>query len=260
MEYFNLKNFVGINTEAIEILPTEAGLRPLENSGNNNLKVVLPLFLEIGSLRNIEKFDRSELSKYDIGFLYENGYNFEYEFNELKKYVDKAKKIRVWSSHLDSNDYCLLLLICYYFKDKDISVVYSEESNHYSWSISCIDESEIKSLEQKEHILLDWQKEELSNKWLEIIKENKELRYMINGEVISVEISYFDEYIIERLKNLGKVKYYSLIGNLIGNPIIPNIVYSDYVYKYLIDNLINKGLINLTIENDIEMIEVKEVN
>lgn len=106
-------------------------------------------------------------------------------------------------------------------KDKNISVVYSEELNWYATTLSCVTEKEIKILEQKEHILSQREKEDFSNEWLKVINDNSELRYLINGQVVSCSIDYFNDDIIQRLKKLDKVKIYSLVANLMSNPIIP---------------------------------------
>lgn len=96
------------------------------------IKICLPLYLCIGNLDGMNTLERTELEKY-INLkkkkLFENGLVFKYEYDKLLKYVNTASKIRIWSSHLDSDDYCLLLHLCYILKDKNISVIYSEELN-----------------------------------------------------------------------------------------------------------------------------------
>ena len=79
---------------------------------------------------------------------------------------------------------------------------------------------------------------------------------MNNGVVQSVDINYFDNVILERLKKLGKIEKRKLIMDLISNPIVDKCQYADFILEYLIDNLIKKGLIKCTIEDNIEIINV----
>ncbi len=51
------------------------------------------------------------------------------------------------------------------------------------------------------------EKDNFSNQWLKLINDNTELRFMINGQVISKDINYFDNDILQRLEKLGKSKY-----------------------------------------------------
>ena len=54
-----------------------------------------------------------ELYKIDGYIPFLNGYDFKREIELLKEYAKDAKMIRVWSSHLNCDEYCLLLYICY---------------------------------------------------------------------------------------------------------------------------------------------------
>ena len=123
----------------------------------------MPLCLSIGSLDGMKCLKRTELEKYinlNQNKLLENGFDFKYEYNKLIEYANIATKIRIWSSHLDCDDYCLLLYICYLLKEKNISVIYTEELDWEATTLGCITEKELKILEQKEHLndgLLEFQ-------------------------------------------------------------------------------------------------------
>lgn len=75
-------------------------------------------------------------------------------------------------------------------------MIFSEELNWGDTTISAISEKEISELEKREHILIKWQKEDYRNEWEKIINDNKKLRYMINGTVVSCNIDKFEKYIV----------------------------------------------------------------
>ena len=108
------------NIDVIEIVSNDSGMGLLKRSGNKNLKICLPLYLCIGNLDGMSCLKRNELEKYinpNENKLFKNGLEFKYEYDKLKEYANKASKIRIWSSHLDCDDYCLLLYICYILKE-----------------------------------------------------------------------------------------------------------------------------------------------
>ncbi len=252
---FSDKNISGKNIDTIEIVDSFSISFLLEKNGNNNIKFCFPFSLDIGKLNKIEEFDRSELKEY---LKLDLNYDFKDLFNKLSEYVSKSNKIRVWSSIYDTEEYLLLLFICHHFKDKNISVIFSNEIRDAN-RINCLDKDEIKEIYNKEHILSDLEKEKYNKEWIKIINSNKELRFMNNGVVQSVDINYFDNVILERLNKLGKVEKRKLIMDLISNPIVDKCQYADFILEYLIDNLIKKGLINSTIEDNIEIKEIFNV-
>ncbi len=247
-------NFIGNNTDIIEITSCDTVSLLLERSGIDNIKVHLPFSFDIGNLKEMEEFKRNELKK----FINRDDINFDFKelFDKLKDYANKAKKIRVWSSMFDADEYCMLLFICHHFMDKEISVVFANEGYIWAHIIPNNSEEDIKYLEKKEHILKNFEKEAFDKQWLEIINSNKELRFMINGTVKSVDLDYFDNSILERLKSLGKVSKSKLVASLMGDPIIPRTQYASFINEYFINCLINKGLIKSTFEDEKEMVEV----
>ncbi len=253
--YSTLDNFTGENKDIIEIVSSDIALRLLKNTGNNNLKVCLPLELNVGKLDSLTPYNRQFLKELYEG---EKQYDFTDEFAKLKECSKNCKKIRVWTSHLDADAYCLFLLICYLFKDKEISVIFSEELDWAATSMGCIAEEEVLLLTKREHILKEYQKENHCKEWIKIVNENKELRYMINGSVISCDINEFDNDIIERVKNNKKTIKYELVADLMVNPPIPNIIYSHIIYYYLIERLEKKGIIKSTIIDNKEYLELNK--
>ena len=248
---FSDKNISGKNIDTIEIVDSFSISFLLEKNGNNNIKFCFPFSLDIGKLNKIEEFDRSELKEY---LKFDLNYDFKDLFNKLSEYVSKSNKIRVWSSIYDTEEYLLLLFICHHFKDKNISVIFSNELRDVN-RVNCLDKDEIKEISSKEHILKDYEKDKYDKEWISILNSNKELRFMKNGVVQSVDIDYFDNDILERLRKLRKVEKRKLIIDLIGNPIIYKCQYADFIIEYLIDNLINKGLIIEDNEGFIEVIK-----
>jgi hypothetical protein len=117
---------------------------------------------------------------------------------------------------------------------------------------------DIKNYESKEHILKKYEKDDYINDYNRIIEENAELRYMINGKVISCPINYFDDEIIKRAKTIENITINKLIANLMVEPIIPKVIYSDWIYRYLIDELIKKNKIVAKIDRQIEINKRKE--
>ena len=95
----------------------------------------------------------------------------------------------------------------------------------------------------------EYEIEDFVKDWNKVISDNKELRYMINGIVKSVNIDYFDNSIITRLKELGECSIYKLVGNLMVNPIIEKTYLSEWIYMCLIDRLEKNNMI-LVNEND----------
>lgn len=209
--------------------------------------------LEIGKLDSYTPFNRSNLKEY---YSSDNSFDFTNSFDKLKKIVNSDTKIRVWSSHLDSDDYCLLLLICYLFKENKVSAIFSEEISWYATTLGCIDEKEVVELENKEHILKEYEKEDYYNEWIKIVNDNKELRYMLNGKVISCDINYFDKDILKRLEQLGKIYIYNLVADLMINPIIPGVRYADFIYLYLIERLEKQNYIKSSMINDKKYVEL----
>lgn len=245
------------NLDTLEFISTDSALGSLRRSDfKNNVIVQLPLQLSFGDLKSLDNYDRSCLRKlypHDDYFPFEDGFIFQKEIEELRKYVSKAKKIRVWSSQIAANEFLLLLYICYLFPNKNISAVFADEYNPYCWSIGCMTFNEVNELSKKEHLLTMEEKELYINEWNRMVKENSTLRYIKNKEIKSVPINYFDKDI---LSYLGKqeMKFITLVGKLMGNAVIDND--SDSIYAYLINRLIEQGKIEVVRidENDQKLI------
>lgn len=233
---------IGTNSSIIEIVDSDASLGCIKQSSfANNVIIYLPLQLSFGDLKSLNNYDRSCLK--ELYYSYdEEDFVFQKAIEKLRKHVLKADKIRVWSSHKCANEFLLLLYICYLFPNKKISVVFADEYNPYCWSIGCMNFREVNELSKKEHVLTMEEKENYINEWKRIAKENSPIRYIENGSIRSVPIDYFDEKILSFLGN-RKIKFLTLVGELMGNEIIDNS--SSAVYSYLINRLIEQRKIEV---------------
>mgnify|MGYP004576253699 FL=1 len=83
---------------------------------------------------------------------------------------------------------------------------------------------------------------------------------MINGTVVSCNIDKFDEDIIDRLERTGKIYIFKLVADLMGNPIIPYVMYPEWIYIYLIERLEKIGIIKSSIIDDKKYVELNKQN
>ncbi len=253
---FILEEFVGSNESIIEIVSKDSAMGCLKGSKNNNIKVCLPLYLSFGSLSDLKNYKRTDLGKLfdneDCFYYSSLGYDFSSLINKLAYYVKKCEMIRVWSSHLDVDDYLLLLYICNLFSDKKISVIFAEEFNWHCYDLGCMDARDVPELIRREHILLPYQIEEYIKEWNQIAGYNAELRIIENGIIKGVSIDYFNDQIIKILDSLGEANINKIIGELMGQNLICNACHS--LYKHLIDRLIKMNRIEIVSNEDNKII------
>ena len=186
--------------------------------------------------------DLSNLDNYELFLPKEIFYNINYSFgNEIKRLneaINNNKEIRIWTSHLEINSYLLFLYLCNYLKDKDCNlyVVYSDEYNKNCYSPACMKESELEELSKLEHKLSKIEIIEYSNEWQRIKNTESDLRILEDGKVKSVSFDYYNEEILNLLKELGKVKIARLVGL--------------FMSKHYLQDLVISYLVNRLIEND----------
>lgn len=248
-----MKNKIGI----IEIVSSDASLGCLKKSEIKNPIICLPLELSYGDLSDLENYNRNCLENlYDSCHYipFERNFNFSNEFKLLESYVNSSQKIRIWASHLDANEYCLLLYLCYCFPNENISVVFSEEFNWHCKSIGMMSSEEITELLNREHNLCKEEIDDYCRQWEEVLEANSDLRYLVNGKVKNESIDYFDDEIIYRLKKSGEVNLYTFITDLILDDVINNS--SDTLYKFLIEKLIKQKKIVIREENEIKYLKL----
>ena len=85
---------------------------------------------------------------------------------------------------------------------------------------------------------------ENADTWKKLVYENSDLRVINQGCVKSVDLSYYGCYILDTLQSLGKVKMSKLVGTL-----MTNVYLIDIMYVYLIERLIKCKKIKITLNS-----------
>ena len=201
------------------------------------------MHLDIGNLKDLKNYKRS--------FLKNIGYNVDVVdySNKIKFLLDNArnnKKIRIWSSHKNPNQYLMVLYICNLLEkyDAELYVVYSDEISSEAKSVGELDKEEIKNVDALERKL---SKEEIimySKIWNSLLNDNGDIRYIdFDNKIKSCSYDYLDKKILGELKKYNEIRVGKFISNLKIDCIITEIDYSEY--PYLIERLINKGEIKV---------------
>lgn len=216
---------------------------------NNNFIIKFDMLFSICDLSNINKniinlndeycnLINSELI-YDVS----NIYSLKNIIIDLKAAINNKNKIRIWTSYNQIDAYLMFLYICNFFSniDYDLYVLYSDEFDKECYSPACMNENELEKLLKFEHKLTKQEIKEYSNEWKQIVIDNSDMRVIKNGKAISVSFNYYDDIILNKLKELGEVKTVSLVSNL-----MKDIHLYDTVFTYLIDKLIKDKKIIIT--------------
>lgn len=227
------------NTDVLEIVHGYAQAGALKRSSFKNNKIIaLGYNFAIGKLDHTRNDWLKEFTDEEY-MLHVNMAK-----KELKESIKQAKKVRIWSSKDEDNEYLMLLYLCDYLPDDlEISVTFASDANIRSISYAG-GEKEIKDVFKTEHILTKEEKEEYKKKWQKIVAQNGEVRFIEEGVMNSVNFDYFDEPLLDVLKTIGEVSIIEFVGDLIGNYFLNNA--GDMEYKYLIDRLIKKNKIEET--------------
>lgn len=188
---------------------------------------------------NSEYCDLISSEIYDIN----NTYSLKNINNELEESVKNNNKIRIWTTHNQIDSYLMFLYVCNYFSniDSDLYVLFSDEFDKECPSPSCMNEKELEELSKLEHKLTKEEIKKYSNEWKEIINDNLDMRIIENNKVKSVTFDYYNDIILNKLNELGKVKMVSLVGRLMSD-----IHLYDTVFTYLIYRLIKQEKIIIT--------------
>lgn len=160
--------------------------------------------------------------------------------------MGKVSRIRIWSSHVSSEEFLLLFFLCDYIKGKEISVCFADEFSEDTWSISCMLEEEVKALSLKEHVLTDSQIATYKTIWKKAFEENSDIRYMKDGEVLSASFDFFTDSLLEIVSSFQEVSVRHLVGDLMGNQFLPS--FGSFEYCYILERLIENG--NLEVVKD----------
>ncbi len=211
----------------------------------NNI-LLCNLLLNVGDLSKIEehKINIPDELCNEIG-----NYSFEKEIIIVNEAIKRKDKMRIWTSHYNVYSYLIMLYICNILKniECDLYVTYSDEygnaENYISPSV--MNSKELEILAKLEHKLTKDEIIEYSNMWEEIVKINSEMRVFENGAVKSVSINYYDNVILDKLKELGQVKISKLVAML-----MKEIYLTDNLYVYIIKRLIKNDKIRIVKIND----------
>ena len=176
---------------------------------------------------------------------------------QLKKYLKKDTIVRVWSSHLDVDNYILLFYICNILKNKvdSLVVVYSDEYNNECRSIGYMTSKEIKELSKKRHLLNKEEINKYSKKWQDIINHESDLRIIENNEIKFVSYDYFDQNIINILDKKGPLRKIDLVMDLIEKYYL-----NDTIFIYLISRLIDSNKIIVLEKGIKELYDIIDIN
>ena len=218
----------------------------MKNSKIKENEIILfNTIFSIGDLKDIDKF-KIYVSKEIIESM--QVYDFSKEIKKLNNAVKNGNKIRIWCSRQDSDSYILLVYICNYLKDKnsDLYVVYSDDYDSSCMSPACLKEVELENATSYEKKLNNENILELSNEWNNIKNSSADIRIMENNKVKLVSYDYFDDIIVNKLKNLGAVKQVTLVAHLLSNY---HLIY--LIFVYLINILIKNNKI-IIIEKDLD--------
>lgn len=177
---------------------------------------------------------------------------------KLYNYIDNNYKVRIWSSHYDVDCYLLLLFICNLLNNKvdNLIVLYSDEYKKECYSPGTMTSNELEELSNYEHILTKKEINSLSEEWNSIKKENSDIRIIKNKKIESVDYDYFDNEIINLLKERKEIRIIDIVYELTTKYYI-----NDIIFIYIINKLINSNKIKITfkdntyIKSAIEMVE-----
>ena len=140
-----------------------------------------------------------------------------------------------------------MLYVCSIIKkyNYELYVLYCDEYNKDYPSPRVMDEKELESLTRLEHKLTNKETEENVKTWNELVNKNSDLRIINNDSVKSVSFDFYDDYILKKLKSIGKIKISKLVGI-----IMQDIYLIDNMIIYLINRLIKSKKIKITLVNN----------
>lgn len=169
---------------------------------------------------------------------------------DFEKLKSKPEKIRIWLDRTPDAQ-CGLLFTADLLKDSDTEIHIAElperikrdakcEIEYHGWS-----EVEPKLFEtflDRERILNHQETENLSNRWQALKAENAPLRVVENNNVISADISYYDD-LIREVFPADSCQVASIIGNVLFSQ---KILASDVFIAKRIQHFINVGELAVT--------------
>ncbi len=174
--------------------------------------------------------------------------NLEEKLKLLNDSINNKHKIRIWTTHKQIDAYLMLLYICNYLANinyDNVYVLFSDEHGKEFYTPSCMEEKELEKLLKYEHKLTKKEINDYSKEWLKIVNDNSDMRIINNNKVESVSFNYYDNFILDKLKELGEQEK----GKLMHCLMIPFRIY-DTVSYFLVNRLLK--MINTNVIKDKE--------
>lgn len=153
---------------------------------------------------------------------YFEGYMAQLQQLEEKFQTDEA--IRIWSARNPAGQ-CAYYFLCYllekYSKSENVHVVEmptyisvdGELVSYHSWG--CIESKYIKNMLKYQRELSENEIKKMASIWEEKVHENSTLRVVLNGKLISVEESFYDDLILHYMGK-GESSENAVIGEFLG--------------------------------------------
>lgn len=217
----------------------------LKNSQLNNNILMFNVKFNVGDLSNIENFNIKIPEKL---YFERNNVYFKEEYDTIIKNIVNKNKIRIWTGRKDIYSYLIMLYISNVVKkyDYDLYVLYCDEYDENYPSPSVMNEEELRLLSKLEHKLSVKEINDNAKIWNDLINKNTDLRVIDNNDIKSVSFDFYDNFILDTLKIMGKVKISSLVGKL-----MQKVYLHDNMWVYLIKKLIEKHMIKINIDSSI---------
>lgn len=230
--------------ETFEIVFGHSCYYTMKKSNLNNDILIFNAIFNVGDLSNIKNY---KIKIPDELYFEEKNANFKNEYNIIVDNIKSKNKIRVWTGRKDIYSYLIMLYVCSIIKkyNYELYVLYCDEYNKDYPSPRVMDEKELESLTRLEHKLTNKEIEENVKTWNELVNKNSDLRIINNDGVKSVSFDFYDDYILKKLKSIGKIKISKLVGI-----IMQDIYLIDNMIIYLINRLIKSKKIKITLVNN----------
>lgn len=233
----------------LEIVFGNSCYHTMKNSKLSNNILMMNVLFNIGDLSNI---DDCKIKIPKPLCMEDKNINFKQEHNIIIDNIKQKNKIRIWTGRNDIYSYLIMLYICSIIKKYkyEVFVLYSDDYNKECPSPSVMREDQLKQLSKLEHKLTNKEITSNANIWKDLVNKNSDLRIINQGYVKSVSIDFYDNYILDTLKLMGKVKMSQLVAKLMGE-----VYLHDTMYVYLIKRLITNNKIKITLDDNIRYFE-----
>ena len=209
---------------------------------NNNIIQFFSNFNCVFSVANLSKIDGFKVVLPKGVYSEKIEYSFEDKINKLDEAINNNEDIRIWTSHYDIESYLLFLYLCNYLKDRDCNlyVVYSDEYDKDCYSPACMKKEDLEALSKLEHKLSKDEIIEHSKGWVNLKNNTSDIRILEDKKLKLVSYDYYNEEILNLLKELGEVEIVKLVGSFMNNNYLQCLLVS-----YFIDRLIKDGKIKI---------------